>query len=216
MHAMTGSRTARQRTAMAKSILCFALILASTGMVCSLRAQAIRTQTLALAAGWNAVFLEVDPTESEPAILFAAHPVDVVATLGTPTPAAQFVRNAGVDLFKAYGWAVWYAPARPDAFLSTLYAVQGGKAYLIHATTNAALTVSGTVPPLQMNWIPDAFNFAGFAVQNPGAPTFEQFFGGSTAHQHNRIYRLVNGTWRQVLDPGAQTMRAGEAFWIYC
>lgn len=178
-------------------------------------AQEVQTQTLNLVAGWNAVFLEVDPIDATPDTLFAEFPIDSVATLGT-APVAQFVRNTGVDIFKAYGWAVWYAPDRPDAFLSTLYAVQGGKPYLVHALTNVTFSLTGTVPPLQMSWTPDAYNFVGFSVQAPGAPTFEQFFSGSTAHQQNRLYRLVNGTWKKVLDPGAQTMRSGEAFWIYC
>ncbi len=48
------------------------------------------------------------------------------------------------------------------------------------------------------------------------APTFSRFFGGSTAHNHNRIYRLENGGWRQVANPAAEAIRSGEAFWIHC
>ena len=198
-----------------RTIVYACMLLAGLVAAANLRAQALITQHLELKTGWNAVYLEVDPTASEPDVLFAGLPVDVVATLGT-APAAQFVLNAGVDLFKAVGWAVWYAPGRPDAFLSNLYAVQGNRPYLLHAATNFTLSVSGAAPPLLTVWTPDAFNFVGFRVQNPEAPTFGQFFAGSPAHGHNRIYRLADGLWRQVLDPGAETMRAGEAFWIYC
>jgi hypothetical protein len=56
----------------------------------------------------------------------------------------------------------------------------------------------------------------GFTLQTQGGPTFRQFFQGSPAHNHNKIYRLANGRWRQVLVPDAELMRSGEAFWIYC
>jgi hypothetical protein len=100
--------------------------------------------------------------------------------------------------------------------LTTLFAIQGGRPYLIHARTNVSLTLTGTVPPANVSWTPNAYNFVGFPLVSPGAPTFHQFFQGSPAHNHNQLYRLVEGTWRQVLNPAQETMRAGEAFWIYC
>lgn len=180
------------------------------------QAQAVRSQTLLLSPGWNAVYLEVDPAPAAPAALFAEQPVDVVAAYATPGRGAQFVRDPQADMLRAYGWAIWYAPARPDAFLTTLYGLHGARGYLVHATTNATLTLTGPPAPERLNWTPDAFNFVGFALQDPGAPTFAQFFAGSAAHTHNKIYRLVDGTWRQVLTPATAVMRSGEAFWIYC
>ena len=114
------------------------------------------------------------------------------------------------------GWGIWYAPGDPQAFLNTLHTISGGTSYLIHSSTNATLEISGTVLMPSVVWRPDAFNFVGFPVVDVGGPTFSQFFAGSKAHQHNKIYRLANGLWRQVLDPSAETIRAGEAFWIYC
>lgn len=179
-------------------------------------AQAVRTQTIVLNPGWNAVHLEVDPTVSDPARLFAGTPVEVVASYVAPTRGAQFVSNPSAELLNTYGWAVWYAPARPDAFLTTLYSIYGAKPYLIFAATNATVEITGTVATERLAWTPDAYNFVGFSVAAPGAPTFRQFFRGSPAHDHNKLYRLVDGTWRQVLDSSAAAMRSGEAFWIYC
>ena len=42
-------------------------------------AESIRTQTLQLQPGWNAVFLEVYPADPDPAIMFANTPIDVAA-----------------------------------------------------------------------------------------------------------------------------------------
>jgi len=119
-------------------------------------------------------------------------------------------------MLSAYGWAIWYAPTRSDAFLSNLYQLYGGKSFLMHATTNATITLTGTTPLVKPTWTPNSYNFIGFSLAEPGAPTFKQFFGGSPDHDHNQIYRLVNGTWRQVLDPTNTVMKSGEAFWIFC
>jgi hypothetical protein len=179
-------------------------------------ADLIRTQRVELVTGWNAVYLELDPSVSDPSALFAGQPVDVVATFVAPQRSAQFVRNPSASLLGTYGWSVWYAPARQDHFLTSLHSIYGAKPYLIHATTNAVLQLPGTVAIEQRVWTPNAYNFVGFSVASPGAPTFREFFRGSAAHNHNKMYRMVDGTWRQLLDPGAAAMRAGEAFWIYC
>lgn len=177
--------------------------------------EAVRSQVLEIRPGWNAVYLEVDPHDRNPQRLLADLPIDVVAALVVPQRTAQFVRNPDADLLSLYGWLVWYAPHRSDAFLGALHEIQGGRPYLVYAHTNATWTVTGTIPPQRPTWLPDAYNFVGFSVQDPGGPSFAQFFSGSAAHNHNKIYRLVDGTWRQVLDPAGAVIRSGEAFWIY-
>jgi len=198
-----------------------------TGVVCGLAVEArgadsadttgpMRTQTIAMQAGWNAVFLEVHPANPEPASVFGALPVDIVASYFERPVAAQFVVNPDADLYKRAGWGVWYAADRPDAFLKTLHAVHGQQAYLIHARSAFTWRVAGLVATPEVRWQANAFNLVGFSVDAQTAPTFAQFFAGSRSHQHNRLYRLSDGTWRRVLDPGAEAMRSGEAFWIYC
>jgi len=182
----------------------------------TLPGQTTRTQTLALRQGWNAVFLEVYPVESEPGPLFANTPIDIVASYYGRSSSAQFVSDPSADLFKKAGWGVWYAENRPDSFLKTLHAINGQQGYLIHSKSDFTWTLTGAVVPPDVSWESGAFNFVGFSVHPMAAPTFAQFFRGSAAHRHNRIYRLVNGTWRRVNDPSAETMRSGEAFWIFC
>lgn len=187
------------------------------GITTSTRAEGItRVQSIDLQPGWNAVHLEIDPLVSKPENLFADVPVDVVAAYIPAKSSAQFIKNPSANLLSVYGWAVWYAPGRSDDFLSSLFAIQGARSYLIHATTNTSLQIEGTIAPEEFRWIPNAYNYVGFSVRDPGGPTFQEFFSGSPAHNHNKIYRLVDGTWRQVLDPGSTAMRSGEAFWIYC
>lgn len=179
-------------------------------------ADTTRTQAIALKAGWNAVYLEVEPVVSDPARFVEGAPIDIIASFYDPGVAPQFVSNPGASLFREAGWGVWYSSSRPDAFLKSLYAVYGQRAYLIHATNDFILSVSGVVVPPAQKWTPDAYNFVGFSVSATTPPTFAQFFAGAGGLRHNKIYRLVNSTWRQVTDPSSETMRGGEAFWIFC
>lgn len=175
-----------------------------------------RTQELALSAGWNAVFLEVEPKDPDPASVFAGLPVDKVARLFNAPASNQFVTDPEIDLSKAGGWGVWYSSKLPEAFLKSLDAIEGNVPYLVHATQAFQWRVKGGVRMAGSSWKADAFNFVGFTVRSQGGPTFGEFFAGSKAHLGQPIYRLVNGRWNMVLSPNAETMRSGEAFWIYC
>lgn len=173
-------------------------------------------QTIQIEKGWNAVFLEVSPPDSNPQAVFANLPVDIVVGYFPPATQAQFMTDPGTKLFRQPGWGVWYARNRPDAFLTSLGAIYGQQAYLVHARSAFTWKLTGAALPPGVRWQADAYNLVGFSVAAPGAPTFAQFFAGSPGHDHNRIYRLANGTWRRVNDPAAEIMRSGEAFWIFC
>lgn len=174
-----------------------------------------RTQTVSLTAGWNAVFLEVEPRDTEPGKVFESLPIDIAAAYFPHEAPTQFVTNPGAQLFKGLGWGVWYAENRPDAFLKTLNAIYSQQAYLIHATRAFEWRVDGLAAPGKVTWQPDSFNFTGFSVKKQGAPTFGQFFAASKAHRGQATYRLVNEVWRKVVTPDAETMRSGEAFWVF-
>jgi len=175
-----------------------------------------RTQEMALEAGWNSVFLELEPLDDSPAKVFAGLPVDKVATLFESPSSNQFVTDPEVNLSEGSGWGVWYAPGLPEAFLKSIDAIQGNRAYLIHTTEACQWQIRGEVKAAAVRWQPDAYNLIGFPVRSPGGPTFQQFFAGSKAHQGQPVYRLVEGRWKKVLELSAETMRSGEAFWIHC
>lgn len=175
-----------------------------------------RTQEISLNAGWNAVFLEVEPIDPEPQRVFGSLPIDKVATLFQGPTTNQFVTDPGVDLFQSRGWGVWYAPKQPEAFLKSLDSIEGNRAYLVHAKSACVWRATGSVRFQHVDWQPDAFNLVGFSVRANGGPTFAEFFSGSKAHTGQLIYRLVDGRWKQVLQPSAESMRSGEAFWIKC
>ena len=197
-------------------VLCLASILCGAAVVSAADGPAMkRTQTISLTAGWNAVFLEVEPLDVAPERVFAGLPVDIAAAYFAHEAPTQFVTNPGTQLFKGLGWGVWYAGNRPDAFLKTLNAVYSQQAYLIHTTQAFEWKVDGLASAGHVRWQPDSFNLAGFCVKKQGAPTFAEFFEASPAHRGQPVYRLVNDVWKKVVAPDAESMRSGEAFWIF-
>ena len=52
-----------------------------------------RTQVVELEAGWNAVYLEVEPEEAAPEAVFEGMPVDVVAQYFQRQSPVQFIAN---------------------------------------------------------------------------------------------------------------------------
>ena len=182
---------------------------------CAATADTLHSQTVQLNKGWNAVHLQVNPTNSAPDVIFGSSPVDVVAVYRRSSVPAQFVSNPDVDFLRESGWNVWYAPTRPDSFLSDLFAINGPAALLIHSRANTELQLFGGVVPLTVQWTSNGFSFLGVGLLQGQEPTFAQYFSGSPAHQHNRFYRLESGRWKQILEPDNTPMRAGEAFWAY-
>ncbi len=193
-----------------------AIIVACVLASCAARAMPQRTQTFALKAGWNAVFLRVQPAETKPGTLFADTAIDIVACYLTPNSTIQFLQDPGEKPWNNPGWLVWYAAGRPDAFLSNLENVAAHKPYLVHATQDTSWTVTGAVSFRRVAWQPNAFNLIGFNVLPDNPPTFAGFFAGSQAHEQQRFYRLVNGHWTLVTSPHTTQLAPGAAYWVYC
>ena len=181
------------------------------------KAENIHTQTVSLHRGWNAVSLQVDPTNSKPADCFRGTPVSIVASYVADGAVVQYVQNPTTNnVNKDNGWAVWYAPDRPDAFLTRLFSLNANNAYLIYSQSDYVWTVTGAAVLGEVKWKPNSFNLAGFCLDDVSPPTFAQFFDPSAAHHPYRIYRLINSQWILVDQAQTTQMRSGEACWIFC
>ncbi|MDR3457973.1 MAG: hypothetical protein P4N60_11045 [Verrucomicrobiae bacterium] len=180
-------------------------------------ADVVRVQTISLHKGWNAVFLQVDPTDPKPADCFQGTPVTIAAAFTGADQTVQFVQNPTTNnLAHKKGWSVWYAPSRPDAFLTQIFQLVGNKPYLLYAESDYVWNVSGNARLTSVKWRPNSFTLAGFGVDEVSPPTFDQFFDGSPAHHPYQIYRLINDNWTKVDNAQTTQMHAGEAYWIYC
>lgn len=179
----------------------------------------VATQALSLNPGWNAVYLEVQPLSSSPAVVFKDLPVgsSVWAWTGKDE-SVQFIQDPGEQPVSIHKWLAIFASPQESA-LNNLYAITANSAYLIQVAGTQPLTLNITGRPTMRHkgWIPDSFNLTGFGF-SATPPTFSSFFAPSNSHKNQAIYRLNNatGTWEIINNPAVTAMRSGEAFWVYC
>lgn len=179
------------------------------------------TQTFTLQNGWNAIHLEVTPSDGNPASLFADLPVASVWTRVDKLSSVDFIQDPTEPAFNEADWLKWNAPPDPP-FLNDLRELQGNRAYLVKLT-NGPVTwqVTGKLAVHSIPWVTDAWNLRGFPVSSVHPPTFRSYFQPSTNHYNQAqdrlwgVYRLgADGAW--ALADADAAMRAGEACWVYC
>ncbi len=176
-------------------------------------------QTINLEPGWNSVYLEIDPGSTDPEQVFAGLPVLSVWTWNPDTSTQQYIQSPDTLIPKDPQWSAWFPPSSPEHVFSDLFAIYGGKSYLVRidGQTRVPLTVNGSACLPRTEWKDDSYNFMGFQLVGGSEPFFEDFFSSSTGPDARKIFILgESGQWEQVQFPSMTRMRSGEAFWIYC
>jgi hypothetical protein len=175
------------------------------------------TQTLNLRAGWNAVFIEVQPEPAECDEVFGPQPIESVWAWNKRFSPVQFVSDPNTLLPGQPDWLTYLPPTSPHRSAVSLHTLNGGRAYLIKTTGATTLTVRGRPVPRPIDWVPDSFNLVGFPTSATQPPTFQAFFSGSPAQNGQPIYRLNSaGTWERVISPSNTLMVRGECYWVRC
>ncbi len=168
-----------------------------------------------LRAGWNSIWLEVQPADNSVSNVFAGLPLASAWTYLPNESSVEFIRDQNELPFNQPSWLRYFPAGQPEAFLNNLFAVHAQRAYLVKLTSPATLTVTGRPSLRRSEWQPNAFNLRGFPVDPTRLPSFADFFASSSAHAGKVIYQLgANGQWALVNSTDA--MRAGEAYWVYC
>ena len=187
-------------------------------------------QTITLQEGWNAVWLEVSPVTdeglpktAEDVFVFESEETDpeTITNVLSPKPlygtAEVFAASpeATDALFNQAEWEQW-SPSEEEGGEED-WMVTGNRAYLIEASRNSSITISGEVTFHPPSWAPDRYNLIGFGLS--GSPSFEQFFdaAGDTHPVTSDTfgYRLVATTGEWVAISSADEMISNEAYWIF-
>ncbi len=205
-----------------------ALVILSLAVTLSLHAQNA-VQTISLRPGWNAIWVEVEPTNNAIGAVFTNLPVEVVWTYFEKGSTADFIQNANELPWNNPSWRRWFPPDNPKAVLNNLYTLNVNRAYLVKATNAASLTLTGRPSLRPKKWVPDSYNLQGFPIDPERPPTFDDFFAPAAAHVGQPIYRLnASGLWEivagytfdpdgyPIVIPGTGLMNSGEAYWVYC
>lgn len=172
------------------------------------------TQRFDLAAGWNAVWLEVQPASDDAESVFTGLPL-LSAWTWNPTRSIEFVQDPSEQVLQTTEFLGYFPPERPESFVNNLRRIKSHRPYLIRLSAPAQWVVTGRPSLRATQWIPSSYNLVGMPVDPVGpAPTFGAYFRGSSAHAGRAAYRLAaDGAWSPV-SPGT-AMRTGEAFWIW-
>ena len=178
-------------------------------------------QSFTLKPGWNAIFLEVTPDPNQCDDVFAGLPVLSVWRWNPRTSSVEYIQNPDTLMPEQPQWLVYFPPSQAEKFLTNLFTVQGGKAYLINlgGDEDVEWTVIGRPCLPKINWKPNSVNLVGFHLSSGQEPYFSDFFAPSAAHGNTNpeIYRLnEDGTWVQVSNPQTTRMNRDEAYWIRC
>jgi hypothetical protein len=213
-HPPEGGASGAVRSWAGAALLALLVAFASAAPV---RAATAYQQSVQLAPGWNAVYLQVDPEVAEPAAAFAGVPVKSVWTWTGAGERIAFVQDAAEGLRDVRGWLGWFPPDSDEAYLTDLHRLRANRAYLIElgGSAEVAWSVTGAPAVRERRWVPNSFNLAGFTLSQTAPPSFAAFFGSAAAHAGQPVYRLgADGQWSRVADL-QQKMRDGEAYWIY-
>jgi hypothetical protein len=173
-------------------------------------------QTINIKAGWNSIFLEVQPVDSNPDILFKNTPINLVLTYFPKNSSVQFIESPDEIKWKQEGWHRWMPSDKPESVINNLYSINDNQAYIIFSTHNYTLEINGVSTIRKHKWQPDSFNLIGFYVDPIAPPTFTQYFENSKAHSELKIYHLNNNNWTKIENPDAYNIESGKAYWVYC
>ncbi|MCP4752885.1 MAG: hypothetical protein GY866_18520 [Proteobacteria bacterium] len=186
-------------------------------------------QTMSLNPGWNAVFLEIEPDDHDPATtddkrwerIIGGLPIVAVRAWKGTQDVIEFIENPGdITTDSSSNWDAYYPPGSPVEFLTSFWEALPGKSYLIQldGSTPVDLVVEGNPVLPDFTWKPNSFNFVGFHLEPDREPFFRQFFEVAPALDDQEIYFLnpSTGTWDRITDPDTTQMKSGEAYWIYC
>ena len=145
----------------------------------------VRTQTIVLNPGWNAVYLEVQPEPRDVESVFQGLPLASAWTWSVRQRPVEFIQDPSEDLLNVDGWLgyfpddpdsvaalIGYFPRpRPEWFLTNLFAVDANRAYLLNVESAAPVVWNVTGRPVlrDREWVPNSFNLTGFHV-DPDMP----------------------------------------------
>jgi hypothetical protein len=202
----------------------------------SLQAQ-WKSETYSLIAGWNAIWLPLEPAETSIDRILANQARIEEVWRWNPPSGPQFTTDPSTPSQSDPAWSVWRRGAPSQ---STLFSFTPNAAYLIKVSDgSAAVSLSLMGRPVVPNyrWTTSGVNFVGFPTTSP-APTFTQFLAQSAAlADTTNILKYVGGPLvssgtsdpnyvstgssipnsarnPQLVNPPTERVTRGVAYWV--
>jgi hypothetical protein len=180
------------------------------------------TQTNALRAGWNSVFLHVDASHAMLDQLVGSdlgNPIQEIWYWHPALPTGQFVESPQLPTAGSQ-WSTWTRLASPTNVLKQL---TGNGAYLVKLPANAApynWLVKGKPVAPTYRWTLTGLNFVGFPAPPATPPTFEDFIRRAPQlAQNGEFYRYQGGDLGatnpvRIFAPRTTFVQRSQAYWV--
>lgn len=179
------------------------------------------TQTIPLKAGWNAVFLHVDPSHATVDQLVGASapqltPIEQIWRWTPNNATAQFVVSPQQPVSSGSQWVSW---SRADSANSALTILSGNFAYLVFSTTDYTWNLTGHPVLPRYQWASSGLNFFGFPTVTNSPPTFEDFLQPAPSLLAGEIYKYSGGPFGptnpgRVFELRRTPVERGAAYWL--
>lgn len=207
----------------AARLLSYLALVTLAGWSSQARAQWI-TQTNALRAGWNAVYLHVDASYITLDQLVAPdlnNPIQEIWYWQPALPTGQFIDSPQLPTGGGSQWASWVRSL--GGTNSALQRLAGNGAYLVRLATNAApynWLVKGKPVSPTYKWTLTGLNFVGFPVPITPGTNFEAFFAPQPQLQQNgEAYRYQGGEFGATNPVRVFALRTtpvvrNQAYWV--
>ena len=215
-----GSMGSMRSRLLSATLLSLALAALAPGVA---RAQWL-TQSVDLKAGWNSMFLHVDPSHATLDELVATDPSFAIEEVWMWRPelsAQQFVDSPQSPASTDSRWTSWTRVQGPNSALRKL---APNTAYLVRVKASVpAYTwpLKGKAVAPRYSWTTSGLNFLGFPTPQGAPPMFDTFLarGPGEFRSNAKFYRYVGGALGGnnpglVFFPRTTPVRRGEAFWI--
>ncbi len=179
------------------------------------------TQSFALKAGWNAVFLHVDASHAtlDQLVGIAAPtltPIDQVWRWNPAPATGQFIQSPQEPEDSGSQWSNW---KRSDGANGTLQRLNANAAYLVYSTADYTWQLTGRPIVPNYQWSTSGLNFFGFPTVPTSPPNFEAFLSEVPSLQVSEIFAYPGGELgptnpSRVFARRTTPVTRGQAFWI--
>lgn len=176
------------------------------------------TQEIELTAGWNAVYVQVQPVPASCDTIFDGLSVDRVIMWDRSVGGVEYLSDVSEELPRSPDWLVWRPASAPESELNTLAMFLAGESYLIHMNEAATLQLKGRAELVHPRWIPNEMTLTGLPVDSN--VSFADYFShtddiGVDSSDGGAIYEILeDGSERLVYRPSLVSIHSGESYWI--
>jgi len=192
------------------------LLVIFSSLIIPIQAQT-STQVINLTAGWNSVWLDVDPIDRDPAVIFNGAPIEQVWCYFPTEEPTEFIDDPTNDLWNNDAWGVFLPPSDPRSVVaSNLAQIQPSRPYLIKSSAAAQVSIIGRPVCKSIQWRPNSFNLVGLPVEaGVGSSAGLYFFNDpALSSAKSKKFRLsTSGVWEEL--SGTDRINRGEAYWIF-